>query len=78
MPRTYSSIDEIRAGLAWVSETPDPNKCGCRMFDAVRKLDTGQELVPVLSQPSSGHSGGSITASHVVSTDGAEVSLAGT
>src|SRR5262245_51439249 len=30
MPRTYSSIDKIRAELAWVNETPDPNKCGCR------------------------------------------------
>ena len=30
MPRTYSSIDKIRAELAWVNETPDPNKGGCR------------------------------------------------
>jgi hypothetical protein len=30
MPRTYSSIEKIRAELAWVNETPDPNKCGCR------------------------------------------------
>jgi hypothetical protein len=30
MPRTYSPIDKIRAELAWVNETPDPNKCGCR------------------------------------------------
>src|SRR5262245_34446549 len=30
MPRTYSSIDKICAELAWVTETPDPNKCGCR------------------------------------------------
>src|SRR5215470_16175695 len=30
MPRTYSSIDKIRAELAWVNEAPDPNKCGCR------------------------------------------------
>jgi hypothetical protein len=30
MPRTDSSIDKIRTELAWVSETPDPNKCGCR------------------------------------------------
>src|SRR5262245_26573027 len=30
MPRTYSSIDKIRAELTWVNETPDPNKCGCR------------------------------------------------
>jgi hypothetical protein len=24
MPRSYSSIDKIRAELAWVNETPDP------------------------------------------------------
>src|SRR5215510_11011651 len=30
MPRTYSSIEKIRAELAWMNETPDPNKCGCR------------------------------------------------
>jgi len=30
MPCTYSSIDKIRAELAGVNETPDPNKCGCR------------------------------------------------
>src|SRR5262247_3809699 len=30
MPRSYSSIDKIRAELAWVTETPDTNKCGCR------------------------------------------------
>jgi len=29
VPRTYSSIEKIRAELAWVNETPDPNKCGC-------------------------------------------------
>src|SRR5215831_13137381 len=30
MPRMRSSIDQIRLELAWVNETPDPNKCGCR------------------------------------------------
>jgi hypothetical protein len=30
MPRSHSSIEKIRAELAWVSERPDPNKCGCR------------------------------------------------
>jgi len=30
MPRSYSSMDKIRAELAWVTDTPDPNKCGCR------------------------------------------------
>ena len=23
-------FEKIRAELAWVTETPDPNKCGCR------------------------------------------------
>jgi len=26
----HSPIDKIRAELAWVNETPDPNKCCCR------------------------------------------------
>src|SRR5215831_13774001 len=30
MPRTYSSVEKIRAELAWVTETPDPIECGCR------------------------------------------------
>jgi len=30
MTRTYSSIEKIRSELAWVTETPDPTKCGCR------------------------------------------------
>jgi hypothetical protein len=30
MLRIYSSIEKIRAELAWMNETPDPNKCGCR------------------------------------------------
>src|SRR5262245_54118391 len=25
-----SSIEKIHVELAWVNETPDPNKCGCR------------------------------------------------
>ncbi len=29
MQHTYSSIDKIRAELAWVHETSDPNKSGC-------------------------------------------------
>jgi hypothetical protein len=36
-PRTFSSIEKIRAELAWVNETPDPNKCAT--FDAVSKPD---------------------------------------
>jgi hypothetical protein len=28
--RTYSSINKILAELAWVNETPDLNKGGCR------------------------------------------------
>ena len=30
MQRTFSSIDKIRAELAWVNETPDLNKCAFR------------------------------------------------
>jgi hypothetical protein len=30
VPRTHTSIDKIRAELAWVNEEPDPAKCGCR------------------------------------------------
>jgi hypothetical protein len=46
MTRTYSSIDKIRAELAWVNETADPNKCGCRMFDALRKQDGCGDRAP--------------------------------
>jgi hypothetical protein len=30
MPRTNSTIERIRAELAWVSEELDPAKCSCR------------------------------------------------
>jgi hypothetical protein len=30
MPRLSSSIEKIRAELAWVNEPVDPNVCGCR------------------------------------------------
>src|SRR5262245_52854260 len=30
MARKHSNLEKIRAELAWVNETPDPNKCGCR------------------------------------------------
>jgi hypothetical protein len=28
--RTRINLEKIHAKLAWVDETPDPNKCGCR------------------------------------------------
>jgi hypothetical protein len=43
------------------------------MFDAARKLDTGQEIALALSQRSSGRFGGSIIANRVVSTNGVEL-----
>jgi hypothetical protein len=76
MPRTYSSIEKIRAELAWVNETPDPNSCGCRNLRCCEETGHGQELAAVLSLRSSGPSGGSTTVSRAVSMDGAEVSLA--
>jgi hypothetical protein len=78
MPRTYSSIDKIRAELAWVTETPDPNKCGSATSDAAKRLDTSPEGVLALSQQSSGRFGGSTTVHHAVNMNGAEVRLAAT
>jgi hypothetical protein len=46
MSRTSSSIDKIRAELAWVTETPDPNKCGCRNLPCCE--ETGQHFKTVL------------------------------
>jgi hypothetical protein len=40
VPRTYSSKDKIRAELAWVNETPDPNKCGCPECSMPDKFDS--------------------------------------
>lgn len=40
MPRACVSIEQIRAELAWVNETPDPNSAAVGMFDAVNKLHT--------------------------------------
>jgi len=34
MPRTYSSIEEIRAELAWVNETPDPRSAAAVLEQA--------------------------------------------
>ena len=76
MLHTFSWMEKIRAELAWVTETPDPNKWGCRNLVAARNRDTAQELAAVLSPRSSGRSGGSTTASPAVNTDGAEVNLA--
>jgi hypothetical protein len=61
MPRTYSSIDKIRAELAWVNETPDPNKCDCRNVRCCEEADTGRMPALAQLQPSSGHSGGTTT-----------------
>src|SRR5258705_13287616 len=43
MQRTYSWIDKIRAELSWVTETTDPNKCGCRNLRCcrVRRHESG-------------------------------------
>jgi len=61
MARTYSSVEKIRAELAWVNETQIRTNAAAAKFAVVRKLDTGPERAPVLSQRSSGSFGGSIT-----------------
>jgi hypothetical protein len=73
MPRTYSSIGKIRAELAWVNETPDPNNAAAVISDAVKKPDTGDELALVLSQRSSGPSDGSTAVRTAANTNGQEV-----
>src|SRR5262245_43976817 len=52
------------APLAWVNETPDPNKCGYRHCDAVRRGDTSQVLAQALLLRSSGPSVGNTTVRH--------------
>jgi hypothetical protein len=71
----HSSIDKIRAELAWVTETPDPNNAAVAIFDAARELDIGRELAPVLSRRSSGPSDGNTTVRHAVNANAAEVRL---
>jgi hypothetical protein len=56
MPRTCSSIEKIRAELAWVTETPDPKKvrlppCSlrgnwanfCAKLSMIQDVNNGQE-----------------------------------
>jgi hypothetical protein len=44
MPRTYSSIEKIRAELAWVTETADPKNTAAVTCDAVKRLDISAAL----------------------------------
>ena len=75
MARTFSNIEKIRAELSWVTETPDPNKCGCVTFDAARKPDIGRELASARSPQSFGRSDGNTTVRLAANMDGADVSL---
>ena len=78
MPGTYSSIEKIRSELAWVTETPDPNKCGCATFVAAKRQDTSQEHVRALWQRSSGRFGGSTTVRPAVNMNSVDVRLGDT
>src|SRR5262245_58994459 len=71
MPRTYSSIEKIRAEHTWVTETPDPNKCGCRNLRCCEETGHKPEHVMALSQQSSGRFAGSTTVRPAVSMAGA-------
>jgi len=50
-----------------------PTNAVVAIFDAAKKLDTGQEYVRVLSPQSSGRFVGSITVNHAVNTNGADL-----
>jgi hypothetical protein len=41
MPRTHSSIEKIRAELAWVTETPDPTQCGLSQCSVLPRTIVG-------------------------------------
>jgi len=48
MPGTHTNLEKIRAELAWVAETPDPNKCGRRnveMQAAYKKARAEQKQI---------------------------------
>jgi hypothetical protein len=49
MPRTYSSIEKIRAELVWLNESVDPNVCGCRHMLCCEK--TGHALAKCPNKP---------------------------
>src|SRR6516162_2277342 len=49
MPRTYSSVEKIRAELAWLNEPVDPNVCGCRHMLCCEQ--TGHALAKCPNKP---------------------------
>jgi len=71
MPHSTSSIEKIRAELAWVSEPVDPNKCGCLNFDAAKRLAIVLVVALARLRQSSGPFDGNTTARGVGSTNGA-------
>jgi len=78
MPARRSSLDAIRAELAWVTETPDPNKCGCRNVRCCEETANNPErmcrrsLCKILDVPLG------VLLRALPYMDGAEVRLAGT
>jgi len=60
MPARRLTLDAIRAELAWVNETPDPNKRGCRNVRCCEETGHKSRDVPDQSQRSFGRFGGSI------------------
>jgi hypothetical protein len=73
MPRTCSSIDKIRAELGWVTEIPDPNKCGCRNVRCCEATGHKPGACMGAVERSSGGFGGSITVRRAESMSGLEV-----
>src|SRR5262245_31208554 len=64
MPVRRPNLDAIRAELAWVTETPDPNKCGCRTVRCCEETGHRPGACVVLSKRSSGGFGGSTIVCH--------------
>src|SRR5262245_8465371 len=76
MPRRQYSIEKIHAELAWVNETPDPNKCGCRNVRCCEETGHPKGACAGIVATVFGPSGGCTTAQPAANTNGAEVKLA--
>jgi len=76
MPRTQASIEKIRAELAWVNETPDPNKCGCRNFRCCAETGHMPDAYTGAVATSFWTFRWSTTVRHAASMDAVKVSLA--
>ena len=79
MPSRRLSLDAIRAELAWMNETRDPNiNAAAAIFGAVRKPDISAANAHAQLRRSSGRFDGSTTIRPAANTGGVELKRAAT